>query len=102
MPHRGAAKGFGKHRRALMRVAFFVARKAAALEPAMITLKELADWASASLVVISAGLAGHYAAMGMTPVQWAGAVTAVLGSVTVAVAVRIWPVQAKAASRQRD
>jgi len=66
-----------------------------------ITMKELVDWASASLVVISAGLAGHYAAIGMTPIQWAGAATAVLGSVTVAVAVRIWPVEAKART-QRD
>jgi hypothetical protein len=63
----------------------------------VITSKELIDWASASLVVICGGLAGHYAAMGMTPVQWAGAVTAVLGSVTVAVAVRVWtPANAKA------
>lgn len=65
----------------------------------MITAKELVDWATASLVVISGGLAGHYAAVGMTPIQWAGAATAVLGSVTVAVAVRVWPVEAKA---QRD
>ncbi|HEY2752252.1 hypothetical protein [Phenylobacterium sp.] len=63
----------------------------------MITSKELIDWATASLVVISGGLAGHYAAIGMNPVQWAGAATAVLGSVTVAVAVRIWtPAKAKA------
>jgi len=70
----------------------------------MITLKELVDWATASLVVISGGLAGHYAAEGMNAVQWAGAATAVLGSITVAVAVRIWPAQAKAAApkRQRD
>jgi hypothetical protein len=66
----------------------------------MITQKELIDWASASLVVICGGLAGHYAAVGMTPIQWAGAATAVLGSVTVAVAVRVWtPAKAKA---QRD
>jgi hypothetical protein len=45
----------------------------------MMTLKDLADWGSASGVVISGGLAGHYAALGMTPVQWAGAVCAVLG-----------------------
>jgi hypothetical protein len=70
-------------------------------DPAMITVKELVDWASASMVIITGGLAGHYAAMGMTPVQWAGAVSAVLGSVTVAVAVRVWPVEAKA-QRQRD
>lgn len=64
----------------------------------MMTTKELIDWASASAVMISGGLAGHYAAQGMTPVQWAGAVCAVLGSVTVAVAVRIWPAPAKAAA----
>ncbi|HEY2356435.1 MAG TPA: hypothetical protein VGH86_03230 [Phenylobacterium sp.] len=63
----------------------------------MIKSKELIDWASASLVVISGGLAGHYAAVGMNAVQWAGAATAVLGSVTVAVAVRVWtPAKAKA------
>jgi hypothetical protein len=39
----------------------------------------------------------------MTPVQWAGAATAVLGSVTVAVAVRVWnPAKAKAKTPQRD
>ena len=46
--------------------------------------------------MISGGLAGHYAAEGMTPVQWAGAICAVLGSVTVAVTLRVWPVAAKA------
>ena len=70
----------------------------------MITTKELRDGATISLVIISGGLAGHYAAVGMTPVQWAGAVAAVLGSVTLAVAVRVWPMpqKAKAAQRQRD
>jgi hypothetical protein len=70
--------------------------------PSVFTLKELADWATASLVIISGGLAGHFAAAGMTPVQWAGAVVAVLGSVTVAVAVRVWPVKAAVRQRQRD
>jgi hypothetical protein len=69
----------------------------------VITLKELVDWASASAVVISAGLAGPYAAEGMTTLQWAGAVTSVLSSVMVAVAVRVWPIEAKAAGKeQRD
>ena len=62
----------------------------------MITTKNLIAWASGLLVVISAGLAGHCAAVGMTPLQWAGAATAVLGSVTVAVAVRVWQATAKA------
>ncbi|MGZ6016301.1 MAG: hypothetical protein ACXWKM_11200 [Phenylobacterium sp.] len=68
----------------------------------MFTLKELSDWATASLVIVCGGLAGHYAAAGMTPIQWAGATAAVLGSVTVAVAVRVWPVGAKAAAGQRQ
>jgi hypothetical protein len=41
-------------------------------------------------------MTGHYAAMGMDAVQWAGAAAAVLGSVTVAVAVRVWPPKAEA------
>lgn len=66
-----------------------------------ITKKVIIDLGSGALVAISGGLAGHYAALGMTPVQWAGAACAVLGSVTLAVAVRIWPQRAKA-RRQAD
>jgi hypothetical protein len=61
-----------------------------------ITRKDLAHWGSAALVFLSGAMTGHYAAVGMEPVQWAGAVAAVLGSVTVAVAVRVWPAPAKA------
>ena len=69
----------------------------------MITSKELAEWGSALLVFASGGMAGHYASLGMTPVQWAGAAAAVLGSVTVAVTVRVWPSPVKVkAQRQRD
>ncbi len=68
----------------------------------MITAKDLAEWASAALVFGCGGLVGHYAAEGMSLVQWAGALTAVLGSVTVAVAVRVWPAKAEAKVRQRD
>jgi hypothetical protein len=61
------------------------------------TKKDVIDWATAALVFLSGALTGHYAAEGMNLVQWAGAITAVLGSVTVAVAVRVWPpVAAKA------
>lgn len=67
----------------------------------MITSKEAAEWGSAIMVFASGALAGHYAAMGMTPVQWAGAAAAVLGSVTVAVVVRVWPAKAKASSSAR-
>jgi hypothetical protein len=62
----------------------------------MITSKELAEWGSALMVFTSGALAGHYASIGMSPVQWAGAAAAVLGSVTVAVVVRVWPAKAKA------
>ena len=55
------------------------------------TRKDLIDWGSASLVFLSGAVTGHYAAIGMNAVQWAGAAAAVLGSVTVAVAVRVWP-----------
>jgi hypothetical protein len=68
----------------------------------MITTKEMAEWGSALLVFASGGMAGHYASLGMTPVQWAGAAVAVLGSVTVAVAVRVWPTPVKAKAGQRD
>lgn len=69
----------------------------------MINYKELAEWASAFAVVISGALAGHYASEGMNAVQWAGALAAVLGSVTLAVAVRVWPAPAKAGdSRFKD
>jgi len=56
-----------------------------------ITKKDLIEWSSASLVFLSGAMTGHYAAIGMNAVQWAGAAAAILGSVTVAVAVRVWP-----------
>ncbi|MDB5466333.1 MAG: hypothetical protein JWQ46_1095 [Phenylobacterium sp.] len=65
----------------------------------MITTKEAAEWGSALMVFASGGMAGHFASIGMTPVQWAGAVAAVLGSVTVAVAVRVWPAPVKVKAR---
>ena len=65
----------------------------------MISRKDLVEWSSAGMVFISGGMAGHYASLGMTPVQWAGAAAAVLGSVTVAVAVRVWAPPAKAKAK---
>jgi hypothetical protein len=67
----------------------------------MITSKDLIEYGSTGLVFVCAALAGHYAAEGMSAVQWAGAAAAVIGSVTVAVAVRTWPVAAKS-DVQRD
>lgn len=59
--------------------------------PTTITTKDLIEWATACLVFLSGAMTGHYAAMGMNAVQWTGALAAILGSVTVAVAVRVWP-----------
>jgi predicted amino acid dehydrogenase len=67
----------------------------------MLNKKDFTDFGSGALVAICGGLAGHYAALGMGPVQWAGAACAVLGSVTLAVAVRIWPAEARS-RRQED
>jgi hypothetical protein len=67
----------------------------------MISSKDLAEWGSAGMVFVSGGMAGHYASLGMSPLQWAGAVIAVLGSVTVAVAVRIWPAPVKVKAEDR-
>lgn len=67
-----------------------------------VTKKEAVEWASALLVLVSGATAGHYAAVGMNLVQWAGAAAAVLGSITVAVAVRVWPAPQKAEAEQRD
>ncbi len=66
-----------------------------------ISRKDLIEFGTAALVFGASGLVGHYAAGGMTLIQWAGAATAVLGSVTVAVAVRVWAPQ-KARLPQRD
>lgn len=63
--------------------------------PKQFTMKDLTEWGSAGLVLLSGATAGHFAAMGMNAVQWAGAAAAVLGSVTVAVAVRVWQTPAK-------
>lgn len=56
-----------------------------------ITRKDFVDWGSALLVFVSGATTGHYAAIGMNAIQWTGAAAAVLGSVAVAVAVRVWP-----------
>jgi hypothetical protein len=68
----------------------------------MVSKKDLAEWGSAGMVFISGGMAGHYASLGMSPLQWAGAAAAVLGSVTVAVAVRVWPSPVKATAKVKS
>ena len=57
------------------------------------TRRDFIDWGSALLVFVSGAMTGHYAASGMNAIQWMGAAAAILGSVAVAVAVRVWPTQ---------
>jgi|GEM_PF-861641 H+/gluconate symporter-like permease len=51
----------------------------------------MAEWGTACLVFISGAMAGRLMATGMNEIQAAGALIAIFGSVTAAVAVRIWP-----------
>lgn len=62
----------------------------------LIASAETLEWATAALVFVISMFIGAYAAQGMNAVQWAGAAVAVLGSVTLAVLVRVWPAQAQA------
>ena len=61
---------------------------------------EALEWATGALVFIVSMFIGAYAAQGMNAVQWAGAAAAVLGSVTLAVLVRVWPAQTAAAAQE--
>jgi hypothetical protein len=51
----------------------------------------MAEWGTASLVFVSGAMTGRLLATGMSDVQALGAIMAVLGSLTAAVAVRAWP-----------
>ena len=54
---------------------------------------------AAMLVMVIGSVVGAYASHGMSPVQWAGAATAVLSSIAVAVIVHRWPAKAGATAR---
>ncbi|WP_411286962.1 hypothetical protein [Phenylobacterium sp.] len=64
--------------------------------------KDAAEWGSALLVAACGAAAGHYAAAGMSLLQGTGAAAAVLGSVTLAVCVRVWPAERARAQAARD
>lgn len=53
-------------------------------------IQRASEFGTGALVLVSAGLAGHQAALGMTQAQLSGAATAILGSVMAAVMVRLW------------
>ncbi|HTI67481.1 MAG TPA: hypothetical protein VL460_08070 [Caulobacteraceae bacterium] len=62
----------------------------------LIRSPRVAEWGSAALVVVASLVVGRYAAIGMSPEQWACGVFSVLGSVGVAVMVRAWPAPQRA------
>lgn len=61
-----------------------------------------AEWGTAALVFFVAAAVGRYAAEGMNPLQWCGAITAVLAAITAAVAVRVWKSEPVAGRLDRD
>ncbi|MDP3853202.1 hypothetical protein [Phenylobacterium sp.] len=54
-----------------------------------------AEWGTAALVFAVSAAVGRFAAEGMNTLQWCGAITAVLASITAAVAVRVWKPEAE-------
>lgn len=68
--------------------------------PQLLKSPQAAEWASAVLVILASAIVGHEAAQGMDAQQWACAAFAVLGSVGVAVMVRVWPSPSKAPLEQ--
>ena len=69
--------------------------------PNLFRSASVAEWASAVLVVIASLIVGYEASLGMSPQQWAGGAIAILGSISVAVMVRVWPAAAADAERRR-
>jgi hypothetical protein len=55
------------------------------------TSSDLARGASVALVIVTASLLGQYAARGINPAQWVFGLTAIAGSIAVAVMIRCWP-----------
>ncbi len=59
----------------------------------------IAEYGSAALVFVTAAVIGHEAAGGMTQNQWLAAAVSILGSISVAVMVHVWPAKPKVAVR---
>ena len=63
----------------------------------------LAEYGSAALVFVTAAIIGHEAAVGMTQNQWLASAVSILGAISVAVMVHMWPNKPKAAvQKSRD
>jgi hypothetical protein len=50
----------------------------------------VAEWISASAVVLVSAIVGSFARDGMTAAQWTGGITAIVAAITWAVMVRVW------------
>lgn len=61
----------------------------------LLSSPKAAEFASALLVVFAAWVVGRHAADGLTSAQWACGIFSILGSISVAVMVRVWPSTAK-------
>ena len=61
-----------------------------------------AEFGSAALVFITAAIVGHEAAVGMNQTQWIGATVSVLGAISVAVMVHVWPAKPKGHAVRSD
>jgi hypothetical protein len=62
----------------------------------------LAEYGSAALVFVTAAIVGHEAAAGMNQTQWLGAAVSILGSISVAVMVHVWPEKPKARAAEKS
>ena len=61
-----------------------------------LTTPRTAELGSALLVILSSWIVGRYAAEGLSPNQWACGIFAIMGSISVAVMVRVWPAPQRA------
>ena len=67
-----------------------------------LTSSDAARGASVALVIVTASLVGQYAARGINPAQWVFGLTAIAGSIVVAVMIRCWPAPQESRVTARD
>ena len=67
-----------------------------------LTSSDAARGASVALVIVTASLLGQYAARGINPAQWVFGLTAIAGSIVVAVMIRCWPAPQESRVTARD
>ncbi len=57
----------------------------------LLTVGVVSEYMSCAAVIVVSTLVGACAAQGMTPAQWLGGLSAVVGAIAWAVIVRAWP-----------